>query len=321
MELPLTKDELGKEHQMMKPKVAVLCVTHGRPEMVRRCLESCVRQDYERKEIVVVVNPADAASERAVREAAPEAKVICTHRNLGFFPALNLALANTEADYLMIVDDDAWFVADDAIGKLLGKFVAEPRLGAVTCNLEGPKETPITGEDSYIRVFTTGFTMMPRKVVTEWVGYIPDLFFRSAGETYWCNQLWEQGRPVKKVVDVRMFHALAMQGRSLNDWRFYGLRSQILCAVMRKPLVLLGFVLCSKFVRSFFHYGKLGQWSVWIQAWWSAFLHFAEAWQLRRPISVSTYFLLMRLNQKVVHDLDQLPQWQAGEKSRRGKST
>ena len=44
----------------------------------------------------------------------------------------------------MIVDDDAWFLRkSDALWKLVwsgSAFADEPKLGAVTCNLEGPNE-------------------------------------------------------------------------------------------------------------------------------------------------------------------------------------
>lgn len=296
---------------MKSPTVAVLCVTHGRPELVRRCIESCSWQDYPQKEIIVLINPADSESERAVREVAAAAKIIRTHRNLGFFPALNIALANTDADYVMIVDDDAWFLADDALSRLLAKFHEEPRLGAVTCNLEGPNETPIEGGDQYIHVFTMGFTMLPRKVVTEWVSYFPDLFFRSAGETFLCMQLWEQRRPVKRVEEVRMYHALAMRGRSLRDWRFYGLRSQVLCAVMREPAAWLLPVLASKFVKSLLQFTKLGVPLLWLHAWASSSFYLPEALRLRRPVSVATRRLLVKLGRAPVRDLNTLPEWRA----------
>jgi GT2 family glycosyltransferase len=291
-----------------EPLVAILCVTHGRPDLVRKCLQSCARQDYGRFEIVTIINPRDAASESAVREAAPLAKVIRTHRNLGFFPALNIAMANTDAQYLMVIDDDARFLADDALSRLVDQFRREPNLGAVTCNLEGPHETPID-QDRYIRVFTTGFTMMPREVVIEWVGYVPDVFFRSAGETFWCMLLWEQRRPVKRVEAVRMYHALAQQGRSVRDWRFYRLRSQILCALMREPASWIVPVLASKFVKSLIQYIRCGAVGVWFHAWFSACGHFPEAARYRTPVSVVTRRLLRRLEAEPVHDLTTCQEW------------
>lgn len=257
----------------------------------------------------MVLNPADDASERAARAAAPDARIIRTHRNLGFFPALNLALANTNADYVMIVDDDARFLDDGALAALVAQFRREPSLGAVTCNLEGPFETPIRGGDRYIRAFTTGFTMMPRKVVTDWVGFFPDIFFRSAGETFLCTTLWDQRRPVKRVENVRMYHALASQGRSERDFLFHALRSQLLCAVMREPGAWLMPVLASKFAKSFaFHLSKNAL-LIWAHAWLSFVFNLPTALRFRRPISHTTRRLLQRLDREVVRDLSQCPEW------------
>jgi len=152
--------------------------------------------------------------------------------------------------------------------------------------------------------------MFPRKVVTEWVGYFPELFFRSAGETFLCTQLWEQRRPVKRVTDVHMFHALAKEGRSIKDWRFYGLRSQLLCAVMREPATWLGPVLFSKMAKSFWQYLTYGQPALWLKAWLSFLVHIPEALRHRKPISSQTRRLLQRLDQSPVYNLSQLPEWQ-----------
>jgi GT2 family glycosyltransferase len=297
---------------MSEPTVAIICITHGRPELVKKCLQSCARQDYQRLEILVVVNPVDALSEAAVVDAAPNARILRTHRNVGFFPALNLACANTEADYLMIVDDDAQFIDDDAVTRLVAEFGREPRLGAVTCNLEGPHERPISGGDEYIRVFTTGFTMLPRRVLTDWVGYLPDMFFRSAGETFLCTALWDQRRPIKRLEGVRMFHALAQEGRSLRQWRFYSIRSQILCAVMREPATWLIPMLASQFIKGFLLAANKGDLHIWLHAWLSSFFYLREAQRFRKPISRSTRRLLIRLDSTRVTDLSTCSEWLAG---------
>jgi GT2 family glycosyltransferase len=292
-----------------QPSISVLCVTHGRPQLLAECLMSCVRQRYPRFDIIVVLNPPDEASERAAREAAPQARIIRTRRNLGFFPALNLALAVAEADYVMIVDDDAYFLDDGALAALVEQFEREPALGAVTCNLEGPHETPIEGGDRYIRAFTTGFTMMPRRVVTEWVGYFPDIFFRSAGETFLCTTLWDQRRPIKRVENVRMHHALASQGRSQRNFLFHALRSQLLCAVMREPAAWLLPVLASKFGKSLLFHVRKNVLTIWAHAWLSFVWNLPVALRARRPISPNTRRLLRRLDREVVRDLAQCPEW------------
>lgn len=289
-------------------KVSIVCVTYNRRDLLLKCLRSCVEQDYADLEILALVNASEDKSAEAVAQEFPQVQVIETHRNLGFFPALNIAIANTRGDYIMMMDDDAYFLSADAITRLIKAFTDDPTLGAVTCNLEGPKETPVES-DRYISLFTTGFTMVPRKVFTEWVGYFPDLFFRSAGETYLCTTLWEMGKSVKRLSDVRMYHELAMHGRSDRDWKFYGLRSQILCAVMREPWYLLFPSLLSKAVKSLFQFIGWGHTLTWISAWSSALIHLPEAFCLRRPISWRTRKLLWRLNEEVVTDIHTLPEY------------
>ncbi|MBI2359670.1 MAG: hypothetical protein HYV04_12350, partial [Deltaproteobacteria bacterium] len=141
---------------------------------------------------------------------------------------------------------------------LVKAFEESPILGAVTCNLEGPTETPLNGTDQYVHTFPAGFTLVPKKVFTEWVGYYPDIFFRDAGETYISTALWDLGRPVKKLCGVRMYHFRTAQGRSDWDWKFHGLRSQILVALMREPWYLLPPVLFSKGLKSLVQYIRWG---------------------------------------------------------------
>jgi GT2 family glycosyltransferase len=304
-----------------QPSVSVLCVTHGRRDLLLQCIESCDGQNYRNKEIIIVFNPNDPETERIVKNRFPNVCSLGTDQNIGFFPALNLAIAESAADYLMIVDDDAHFLRDDALAALVKTFENEPRLGAVTCTLEGPREKPADRVDRYISVFTTGFTMFPRRAVTEWVGYFPKLFFRSAGETFLCTQLWEQLRPVKRLSNVRMFHALAVEGRSIRDWRFYGLRSQLLCAVMREPATWLGPVLLSKLMKSFSQYIGYRQPGLWLKAWASFLFHLPEAIRQRRPISTATRAFLRFLDKTTVTNLDESPEWRHLVRAQRTANT
>lgn len=275
-------------------------MTHGRREHVVRCLDSCVRQDYAPLEFLLFVNPAGDGTEEIVAERFPSVRMIRAERNLGFFPALNTAISSSAGDFIMTVDDDAYFLSPDAIRQLVAAFQKEPSLGAVTCNLEGPTETLITGGDRYVHLFTTGFTMVPRRAFTEWVGYYPNVFFRSGGETFLCSALWELGHPVKRLEAVRMYHARTSEARPEAVWRFHALRSQILCGLMRDPWYLIVPSLCSKAARSFLQHAHRGQLWLWAHAWVSALLHVGDAARLRKPISWRTQKLLWRLRDTVV---------------------
>lgn len=292
----------------MNPLVTIICVTHNRRNLVFQCLDSCVRQDYPNLEILVVVNGSTDGSEQAIRRGFPQAKIISTHTNLGIFPALNLAIANASGDYIMNVDDDAHFIDCCAISELVKAFEESPILGAVTCNLEGPTEAPLNGGDRYVHCFPAGFTLLPKRVFTEWVGYYPDIFFRDAGETYISTALWDLGRPIKKLCQVRMYHWRALEGRSDRDWKFHGLRSQILVTLMREPWYLVPASLFSKWCRSLVHCIRWGHFLTWVYAWWSVLFYVVDALRLRRPISWRTQRLLWWLRNHAVSDMRTLPQ-------------
>ncbi len=293
---------------MKEPLVSIVCVSHGRRELLLQCVASCFDQDWPNLEMVVILNPGEPEAEAELGRQFPATRVLRTHRNIGFFPALNLAIANCNGEFVMTVDDDARFLARDAIRRLVDAFAKEASLGAATCNLEGPNETPMEGPDRYIREFTTGFTMMPRSVFADWVGFYPDIFFRSAGETYVCSALWDMGRPVKRLTGVRMHHEWAGTGRSKRDQYFYGLRSQMLCALMRDPLPVLPLVLLSKLMRSAVFFARNGMLLVWVPAVLSACAHAAGAWSLRRPMRVATWRLMRFVDRQVVTDLVELEQ-------------
>jgi GT2 family glycosyltransferase len=283
------------------PLVSIVCVTHGRPNFLRKCLTSCLGQSYPNKEVVVLLNPDDSRAACVVHEVAPQAQVVRTHRNLGFFPALNIVIANTSGDYVMTVDDDAWFLDERGLERMVRAFQDEPDLGAVTCNLEGPHEATNAGPDRYVPVFKTGFTMVPRQAFTHWVGWYPDIFFRSAGETFLCSALWEQGRPVKCLAEARMYHERAVEGRSNKEWLFHGQRSQALCAVMRDPLAILPIILASKMFGSFRVCAfEWRQPLTWLHVWGSFLMQLPKAWRLRVPISFATWKLLRRLRAEYV---------------------
>lgn len=285
------------------PKVSIVIVSHGRPQLLRRCLASCAQQEYPDLETVVVLNPPAPGQADEIVQEFPAVKIVQTHKNLGFFPALNLAIANASGDFVMTVDDDASFLDNRLLSTFMEAFRSELELGVVTCNIEGPFEAPAEPQDRYVPTFKTGFAMIPRRVFSDssMVGYYPDLFFRSAGETYLCTRLWDLGLRTKQLCVVGMHHGQVGDGRSTRDWGFHGLRSQILCVLMREPWLYVPFHLASIFVRSFFQQLKWRRplwW--WAYAWWSALVHLPAALTHRTRIRWETLWLLRRLRSEPV---------------------
>jgi GT2 family glycosyltransferase len=279
----------------MSECVSIVCVSYARKALLERCLQSCIDQDYSNLEILVVVNPANDGTEEMLLQRFPQAKTIILHKNIGFFPALNIAIANAQGKYVMTVDDDAYFLQNDAISRLTDYMQNHSEVGAASVNIEGPFEHTMDRGVREINVFKTGFAMLEKKVFTTDIGFYPDAFFRSAGENYICKKLWDSGKQVVQIADIRMFHDQAQAGRSDADWKFYGIRSQVLCSIMRDPLIILPGIVASKFIRSFFLFVKWNHAWTWVKAWASITVHLAYSLSLRDPIRLKTWKKLRRM--------------------------
>jgi glycosyltransferase involved in cell wall biosynthesis len=278
--------------QWVPGRVSCLLVTYNRRELLLKCLRSCASQSYPDIELVVVENACSDGTAEAVREQFPSARLIQMHRNIGFFPALNVAIANSTGEYLMTVDDDAYFLFDDALEQMVSALVHDNELAGVTCNIVGPREQPPREDDEYVPSFKTGFAMLRRRVFTEWVGFYPDAFFRSGGEEYVSTALWEMNRGLKRLAGVRMYHDQTAIGRSSWDQAFHGQRSQLLVTLMRYPWYIVPARLASKFARGSVQAmrkrGVVGA-LAWLSAWLNVWLYLPYAWRLRQPISWQTW--------------------------------
>jgi hypothetical protein len=278
------------------PLISLVIVTYNRRNFVLKCLESCERQDYPRLEILVLDNASTDGTVDAVRERFRQARLFRIHKNLGPEPVRNLGIANAQGEYLMLLDDDTYFLQDDAVSRMLEVFRKKPELGLVCCNLEGPYEVPPSSSDRYLGTFMMGAALIPMRVFTEWVGYFPDSFFRAGGEALMATRLYDLGLPILQIASVRMYHDQTRTGRSMWHWAFYATRSELLVSIMRDPWFLIPPRLASKFLHGMILWGvRRGQFFGWLWAWFNVWLYVPEAIRNRQPVRWQTWRKLRRL--------------------------
>ena len=274
--------------------ISIAIVTHKRPEHLEACLRSCAAQTPQADEIVIALNPADEVSESIA--ARYEAHFVRTHRNLGSFPALNIAIANTNGNYVMVMDDDANFQQNDALLKLQSHLEANPRCVVATCNIRGPRENEPYSRTQSVHLFKSGFALYRREVFTEIAGYVPDTFFRAGGETYLCNRIYDRNLTVDVVHDVWMHHAQTTCGRDNRTMNHFAVRNHALIVLLQEPFsVVIPSLLAklfSSFVRIAWQRGDPGSW---FSGWFSAVAHSGWAVKRREPISMQTHRTLREL--------------------------
>ena len=117
-------------------KISVLIGTRNRPEVVRRCIDSVMMQDYESLEVIVL----DDASSPPM-DTAPYAnsrypvRFIRSDTHLGLAVVRNKLIAEATGDIYFIIDDDAYFTEADSIKNVAEAFDSNSELGILAVKI------------------------------------------------------------------------------------------------------------------------------------------------------------------------------------------
>ncbi|MCX3288999.1 glycosyltransferase [Streptomyces sp. NEAU-H22] len=143
---------------LVPPSISVIIATHNRPEMLRRCLETLLRVEYQDFEVIVVDNaPADDAAERLVRDAYGGRVRYVLEPMAGLAHAHNRGLAAARGEIAAFTDDDT-LVDPGWLAALAEGFAQGPGVGCVT-GLIVPAELETAAQAALERHggFTKGF--------------------------------------------------------------------------------------------------------------------------------------------------------------------
>jgi glycosyltransferase involved in cell wall biosynthesis len=93
---------------MSAPFFSVVITTYNRARIVCRCIDSCLGQDFEDFEIVVVDDGSsdDTASALDERYDDPRMRVVSHETNRGINPARHTGAANARGDWVVVIDSD-----------------------------------------------------------------------------------------------------------------------------------------------------------------------------------------------------------------------
>ncbi|MEB3220697.1 MAG: glycosyltransferase family 2 protein [Candidatus Sericytochromatia bacterium] len=127
---------------MSQPTLAIVIVSWNTREDVLACLASLRQAGLAVPHAIWVVDNASTdGSAEAIAASHPEARLISAPTNLGFARGNNVALAQVEADHVLLLNPDT-LVAPGQLERLVAHLEAHPRVGAV-----GPRL--VFGDGSY----------------------------------------------------------------------------------------------------------------------------------------------------------------------------
>ena len=121
--------EAGQSHD-----VAAAIINYNDATRLVRCVQGLLGQIRRPAEILVLDNGSTDESRRLVRHSFPEVRLIALPSNVGFAAAANVAIRETRAPYVMLLNPDV-VLSPSFIAELLDFAAAQPDAGSLTGKL------------------------------------------------------------------------------------------------------------------------------------------------------------------------------------------
>lgn len=123
---------------MSDPRVAVVIVSYNTRELTLEAVASALDARGVETEVWVVDNASGDGSADAVRARHARVRVMASPRNLGFARGNNLALAEVDAPWVLLLNADARFAAPEGLRGLVAALERRPDAALVGPRLEDP---------------------------------------------------------------------------------------------------------------------------------------------------------------------------------------
>ena len=224
--------------------LSILIVNYNAKSLLRRCLASIYQGTRESLfDVCVADNNSRDGSVEMVRSEFPQVRVVENETNLGFSKANNALIAQTQADYVLLLNPDT-LVIGDAIERVMNYMEANPKVGICGCRVLNSDRTlqlacrrsiptpqvafyrltglsklfpnsktmaryNLTYEDPEktheVDAVSGAFLMIRRKVIDD-IGLLDEQFFMYGEELDWCLRTKRAGWSVVYYPEAKIIH-------------------------------------------------------------------------------------------------------------------
>jgi GT2 family glycosyltransferase len=237
----------------------VAIVSHGAPDLLRRCLASFERvEDARPRRVTVVDSGSPDSTPDLVEREFPWVELV-RRPNIGFSAANNVVLGRDGDEFVLLLNPDTE-LRDGVMQTCLRRMDAEPRVGMVGCKLVLPSgeldhaakrsfPTPLSalahftglgrsrraprrlsqyratdlGEDESGRVdAVNGAFMLVRREAVREVGLLDEGYWLYMEDLDWCYRFWQRGWEVLYEPAAEVLH---VKGGSSGERR--GFRQEV----------------------------------------------------------------------------------------------
>lgn len=134
----------NSDHSASLPRVAIVLATKNRIELLRQTIPKCMAQDYSALEVHLFDDASDDGTREVVQREFPN---VIYHRNDQSIGCVrtrsNAAGIITHCKYLISLDDDSWFIHNDAVSRSVAFFAQFPDTVLITYEIFTPWHKPL----------------------------------------------------------------------------------------------------------------------------------------------------------------------------------
>lgn len=220
-----------------------MIATRNRVVELVKTLESCLKQDWPSKEILVVDDASSDGTHRTVTERFPTVDIIRFEKNRGSIAARNNILRRAKGDYIIALDDDSRFIEPASCRRIVERMEKEADLGIISFQVIGPEfpdrttEGRLRGEWHCSSFANCGAAI--RRAMLERTGLFPEFFFHMYEEPDLALRAWDTGFRVLQWNDVVVYHEFSGLNRNEQRTHRRHVRNEACSIVMRYPWILV----------------------------------------------------------------------------------
>lgn len=212
----------------MNPKVSIIILNWNSADDTIECVRSVQEVTYPNFDVVIVDNGSTDRSEKNLRNAFPEIRIIQTGSNLGYAGGNNIGIRHAlgnKADYVLLLNNDT-IVARDFLDKLVLEAESSDKIGISApviyhyddpgkISFAGGKIEFFTGRSRHITEpmdnpeFLTGTCLLIKREVIKKIGLLTEKFFLYMEDVDYSFKVRKAGFKLKVVRNSKIWHKIS----------------------------------------------------------------------------------------------------------------
>lgn len=233
----------------MEFKYGIVIVTYNRINLLKECVEHCIRQTYRPSRIIIIDNCSTDGTKEYLADLNRDQEninVIHLEQNTGgaggFYRGL-VEATKTDIDWVMLIDDDA--ILDYNCMENMNPLNRKEKGEAYACvvkmqgqidtghrrNLNGPNSLEDYKNNEFTCRYATFCGLMVKTSLVSKIGFPEKDYFIWFDDTEYCMRINEYCRIIvctKAILNHKVVPDPTLQGHKRASWKtYYGTRNSI----------------------------------------------------------------------------------------------